>query len=79
MPRTDDELDLLAEIVIHPGWRTLKAEMNQYLSGITARVLTPAKEEFDLVRKEADATSIRAVQQFVSLIEEKVQRFNKRA
>ena len=78
MPRTDDELDLLAEIVVHPGWRTLKVELGQYLQGLTAKVLTPAETEFDLIRKEADATSIRAVQQFFSLIEDKVKRFNKR-
>lgn len=78
MPRTDDELDLLAEIVVHPGWRTLKMELAQYLEGITSRVLTPAESDFDLIRKEADTASIRAVRQFISLVEDKVKRFNKR-
>lgn len=79
MPRSDDELDMLAEIVTHPGWRTLKTELAQYLSGITARVLTPAESEFDLVRKEADTKSMRALQDFFGLVEHKVKQFHKRA
>lgn len=73
----DDELDLLSEITTHPGWRTLKKELDNYLKGYYNKLLTPAVSDFDLVKKEAWTEVIRSHKQFLAQIEERVEKVNR--
>ena len=74
----DEELDLLSEMVSHPGWRVLKREMNEQLKIYYDDLATPATSEFDLIKKEGVTQSIRALKQFVSRVEHRVENFDKR-
>ena len=74
----DEELDLLAEIVAHPGWKVLKKELNDQLKLYFDDLSIPALVEFDLIKKEGVTQSIRALKLFVSRIEHRVEHYDRR-
>jgi len=73
----DSELDLLSELTTHPGWRVLRKELDKYLQGLYSQVLTPSTTEFDLIRKEAKSEAIASHKQFLSLVEDRVEKHNR--
>ena len=72
-----EQLDLLSELVTHPGWRVLKRDLEKYLQGLYSQVLTPAADEFDLIRKESKTAAIQSHKQFISIVEDKVEKYNR--
>lgn len=73
----DEELDLLSEIVTHPGWRVLRRELDATLRGLQSQVLTPSESEFDLVKKEALTVGMRTLTQFFAGIQERTEKYNR--
>ena len=73
----DEQLDLLSELTTHPGWRVLKRDLEKYLQGLYSQLLVPATGEFDLVQKESKAAAIQSHKQFISMVEEKVEKYNR--
>jgi len=73
----DDELDLLSELVTHPGWRVLRRELEKYLQGLYSQILTPSTSDFDLITKEAQTVAIRSHKQFLASLEERVEKYNR--
>ena len=74
----DDEIDLLSEIVTHPGWRVLRKELQENLRFLQDDLLTPATTEFDLIKKEGITQSMRALKQFFARVENAVEGYHRR-
>lgn len=68
IPRSRRE-DLL-EIVGTHGWQAVKNEAEEFLRPFLSRLLIPAKDQFDFIRKEVDAGVVREVRRFLAFIEE---------
>ena len=64
-----NENDLLAELVMHPGWKVLRKELQEQLRFYQEDLLVPAEKEFDLVRKEGVTRAMQALKQFVFRVE----------
>lgn len=74
----DDESDLLSEIVTHPGWKVLRKELQEQLKLFQDDLLTPSVSEFDLIKKEGVTQSMRALKQFFSRVEHRVDAYHRR-
>ena len=75
----DNENDLLAEIVAHPGWKVLRRELQEQMKFYQEDLLAPAESDFDLIKKEGVTRAMRALKQFVARIEQRVESYNKTA
>lgn len=73
----DNEIDLLAEVVEHPGWKVLRKELQEQLKFYQEDLLTPAETEFDLIKKEGVTRAMRALKQFMARVEQRVESYNR--
>ena len=74
MPRYDDHLDELQELVTTRYWKALKAEIAEVQQGLIARLCEPINSLQDLVVKEGNASRLAALRNLVNDIEEKAER-----
>ena len=70
-------MDMLSELITHPGWRTFRRQLDSYLQGKYNQLLTPSDSEFDMVRKEATTAVIHSHKQFLAFVEDQVERYNR--
>ncbi len=73
----DTQLDLLTEVVTHPGWKVVRSELHEQLSFMQGDLLTPATDEFDLIRKEGITKAMKELKGFFHRIETKVESFQR--
>jgi len=73
----DSEIDLLAEVVTHPGWKVLRKELNEQLASYQVDLLTPSVDEFGLVKKEGVTYAMRSLKTFFARVEQKVENFQR--
>ena len=73
----DSEIDLLAEVVTHPGWRVLRRELQEQLSSYQSDLLTPSVDEFGLIKKEGVTYAMKGLKNFFARVEQKVENYNK--
>lgn len=75
----DTEVDLLSEIVSHPGWKVLRRELQEQLVLYQDQLLTPATNEFELIDKEGVTRAMKALKQFFARVEHRVENYNRRS
>jgi hypothetical protein len=73
----DSEIDLLSEVVTHPGWKVLRRELQEQLSSYQSELLTPATDEFGLVKKEGVTYAMKGLKSFFARVEQKVDNYQK--
>jgi hypothetical protein len=73
----DSEVDLLAEVVTHPGWKVLRKELAEQLISYQSEVLIPSPDEFGLIKKEGITYAMKSLKSFFARVEQKVENYQK--
>lgn len=73
----DSEVDLLAEVVTHPGWKVLRKELAEQLAAYHSELLIPSPDEFGLVKKEGVTYAMKSLKSFFARVEQKVDNYQK--
>lgn len=67
--RTDPELDLLMEVVSHPGWKVVRKYAQERIDAHLNHLLDDADTEFDLIKKEVRLGKIAQLNAFMQEID----------
>jgi hypothetical protein len=75
--KADEQDDMLMELVSHPGWQILKMHLQNTINSKVSKLIQPAEKEFDLVGKEAESRSVRALRSFFEEVEQRTEAYAK--
>lgn len=77
MAKFDAHLETLQDLVGSSLWEALHQEKKTFSEFHMATLLSPGKDDWDLIRKEVSAGVIRELNKFFSVVEDKVDKYLK--